>query len=63
MALLNDKETIELVSTIKSYLDSKMIDGTRIERLNWDAIGKEEESFWTELDYLNMLERVVVDEL
>jgi hypothetical protein len=55
MALLNDEQTVKLVNTISSYLDKHMIDGTIPQRISWDAIGKEEELFWTELDYLEML--------
>ena len=54
MALLNDKQTVKLVNTISSYLDKTMIDGSIPQRLNWDAIGNEEE-FWSELDYMKML--------
>ena len=54
MALLNDTNTVKLVNTISSYLDATMIDGTYPQRLNWDAIGNEEE-FWSELDYMKML--------
>tara|TARA_Y100001951_G_C11296721_1_gene276236 strand:+ start:4574 stop:5905 length:1332 start_codon:yes stop_codon:yes gene_type:complete len=55
MALLNDKQTVKLVSTISSYLDASMLDGTYPQRINWDGVGNEEEMFWTELDYLEML--------
>jgi len=54
MALLNDSNTVKLVNTISQYLTAGMMDGTQMQRLSWDAIGKEDEN-WSELDYMKLL--------